>query len=197
MSSQEDLFATQEPRKKGVKYEFVVLCDKDDNVPNPFSLYPITMFSENEIQARWLESKLDDSSRIKSLQTLEGIPDKNLSLFGKIDQGTKIRDNTRFLLPTQKYFSANFFTYGIIYSQFRFKNISPLFFTSGIIYSQFRFNISSLFFTSGIIYSQFRFNISPLFFYILAWRQIPRKFSILFNFDSKYFSAIFLKKTPQ
>lgn len=86
MSSQEDLFATQVPPKK-VKYEYVVLCDKDENVANPFSQYPTDMFTSSEIHVRWLESKLDDSSRIKSLQTLEGIPDKNLSLFGKIPEG--------------------------------------------------------------------------------------------------------------
>ena len=86
MSSQEDLFATQEPKKKS-KYDYVVLCDKDENEENPFSLYPVSMFSEKEIQVRWLESRLDNSSRIKSLHTLQGIPDKNLSLFGKIDEG--------------------------------------------------------------------------------------------------------------
>lgn len=86
MSSQDDLFATQESKKKN-KYDFVVLCDKDENEPNPFSLYPTDMFTENEIKARWLESRLDDSSRLKSLSNLQGIPEKNLSLFGKVDAG--------------------------------------------------------------------------------------------------------------
>ena len=86
MSSQEDLFATQETKKK-VKYDFVVLCDKDENSQNPFSLFPTSMFSEKEIHVRWLESRLDDSSRLRSLQNLRGIQDRNLSLFGKFDEG--------------------------------------------------------------------------------------------------------------
>ena len=36
---------------------------------------------------KWLETTLDDSSRLKSLTNLEGIQDKNLSLFGKIEEG--------------------------------------------------------------------------------------------------------------
>ena len=104
MGSQEDLFATQEPlfatqdplfatqeRKKKVKYDFLVLCDKDDKSPNPFSLYPTSMFSTKEIHLRWLESVLDDSSRLRSLTTLEGLGEKNLSLFGKIDEGIQLR----------------------------------------------------------------------------------------------------------
>ena len=87
MDSQEDIFATQQDKKKNVKYDFVVLCDKDEHAQEPFSLCPITMFSENEIQVRWLESVLDASSRIKTLQTLEMMPDKSFSLFGKIDAG--------------------------------------------------------------------------------------------------------------
>ena len=87
MNSQEDIFATQEPIKKHVKYDFLVLCDKDENAQHPFSLYPTSMFSEKEINVRWLEAILDDSSRLKSIQTLERIPNKNLSLFGKIVEG--------------------------------------------------------------------------------------------------------------
>ena len=86
MSSQEDMFATQEPKKK-TKYDFLVLCDKDENTTNPFSLYPTNMFSQKEINEKWLESILDDSSRLKSLHSLQGIPEKKLSLFGKIDEG--------------------------------------------------------------------------------------------------------------
>lgn len=107
MSSQEDLFATQDPvlatqdpvlgtqdpvlgtqdRKKKIKYDFLVLCDKDDNSPTPFSLYPTSMFSKQEINIKWLESILDESSRLKTLTTLEGLHEKNLSLFGKIEEG--------------------------------------------------------------------------------------------------------------
>ena len=88
MNSQEDLFATQEPKKK-IKYDYVVLCDKDEHEPNPFSLYPTSMFKEGEIHVRWLESRLDESSRLRSLHTLKGIPEKNLSLFGKVEEGIK------------------------------------------------------------------------------------------------------------
>lgn len=87
MSSQEDMFATQEPKKSKLKYDFLVLCDKDGQVNNPFALYPRTMFANQEINDRWLHSILDHSSRLKSLNTLEGLPEKNLSLFGKIESG--------------------------------------------------------------------------------------------------------------
>lgn len=85
-NSQEDIFATQEPKKK-VKYEYIVLCDKDESSKTPFSLFPITMFTKHEIQEKWLDSILDDSSRLKRLTTLERMPDKIFSLFGKIDEG--------------------------------------------------------------------------------------------------------------
>ena len=88
MSSQEDIFATQIPKKKKkVEYEFVVLCDKDESTPEPFSLYPTSMFNNNEILPKWLDSVLDDSSRLKSINTLERLPGKQLSLFGKIERG--------------------------------------------------------------------------------------------------------------
>ena len=45
------------------------------------------MFSDQEIQERWLDSVLDDSSRLKRLNTLERMPDQIFSLFGKIDEG--------------------------------------------------------------------------------------------------------------
>ena len=87
MDSQEDIFATQDVKKSKINYAFVVLCDKDEEVMNPFSLYPRTMFTSNEIMDRWLNSILDHSSRLKSLHTLERLPDKSLSLFGKIEEG--------------------------------------------------------------------------------------------------------------
>lgn len=90
MNSQEDLFEgvdTQKPTK--VKYDSVVLCDKDEAVKNPFQAYPRSMFSSTEIQDRWLECLLDDSSRLKSLPTFEGMPNKQFSLFLKIEKGTQ------------------------------------------------------------------------------------------------------------
>ena len=87
MDSQEDIFATQEPKKKKTKYNFVVLCDKDEHAQEPFSVCPTNMFSENEIQGRWLDSVLDASSRIKTLTTLEMMQDRNFSLFGKFEEG--------------------------------------------------------------------------------------------------------------
>lgn len=86
MQSQEDIFATQEPSNKG-KYGFVVLCDKDESVMNPFAVYPRTMFSSVEINERWLDSILDHSSRLRTLPTLERFPNMSLCLFGKIDDG--------------------------------------------------------------------------------------------------------------
>ena len=98
MDSQEDMFATQATQvtqstqvtratqdvKKGqLNYAFLVLCDKNEEVMNPFGLFPRSMFSSKEILDRWLNSILDHSSRLKSLHTL----DNNLSLFGKIEEG--------------------------------------------------------------------------------------------------------------
>ena len=89
MSSQEDMFATQEQEpKKLVKYDFVVLCDQDDNVQHPFASFPRTMFSSAEILDKWMESILDHSSRLKPLTTLQRM--SKFSLFGKIEEGTNI-----------------------------------------------------------------------------------------------------------
>ena len=90
MDSQEDIFATQEPKKTKVRYEFLVLCDKGPEVKNPFALFPRSVFSEKEISDRWLDSILDHSSRLKSLNTLERLG--NLSLFGKIDDGASMEE---------------------------------------------------------------------------------------------------------
>ena len=94
MDSQEDIFATQDAKKSTqdakkskVNYAFLILCDKTEDVMYPFAWYPRSMFSSNEILDRWLYSILDHSSRLKSLDTLERIPDKCLSLFGKIEEG--------------------------------------------------------------------------------------------------------------
>ena len=45
----------------------------------------IEMF--REIMDKWLDAILDDSSRLKSLNTLEGLPNKQFSLFGKFETG--------------------------------------------------------------------------------------------------------------
>ena len=87
MDSQEDIFATQDEKKSKVNYAFLVLCDKNEDVMYPFAWYPRSMFSSSEIMDRWLHSILDHSSRLKSLNTLERVPDKSLSLFGKIEEG--------------------------------------------------------------------------------------------------------------
>lgn len=81
MNSQEDLFAPDKP-----KYTFLVLCDKDQNNMSPFAAYPRSIFSNKEIQDRWMDSILDNISRLKTLNSLQ-IPDKHFSLFGKIDSG--------------------------------------------------------------------------------------------------------------
>ena len=87
MNSQEDMFGTQEVKKSRLNYDFIVLCDKDPDVMSPFALYPRSMFSPMEILDQWLDSILDHSSRLKTLNTLGGLPEKNLSLFAKIEEG--------------------------------------------------------------------------------------------------------------
>ena len=96
INSQQDMFATQPPTqrpsqpktKPKMVYGFVVLCDKDNEIENPFSFYPRHIFSKKEILDRWLSSTLDNSSRLRSLNVLEGVPNKtNMCLFGKIEAG--------------------------------------------------------------------------------------------------------------
>ena len=84
MNSQEDIFATQTTKK--IKYDFLVLCNKEETILHPFSIFAREDFSNREINDRWLESILDHSSRLKTLSTL-GV-NRTLSLFGKIDEGT-------------------------------------------------------------------------------------------------------------
>lgn len=101
MSSQDDIFGTQtqtptrtqtqnetqaDTKKKKIKYGYVVLCDKGDDVKKPFSLHQRSLFSK-EIPEKWLDSILDHSSRLKSIQSVSKIEYRNLSLFGKIDEG--------------------------------------------------------------------------------------------------------------
>lgn len=88
LNSQEDIFATQEPETtKGPKYDYLVLCDHDESVQHPFALFPRKMFSTTEILDKWVDSILDPSSRLKSLNTLERVPNKTFGLFGKIEEG--------------------------------------------------------------------------------------------------------------
>lgn len=89
MNSQEDLFEEYEPKRNKVIYDYLVLCDKDEAVKQPFSSFPRSMFNSREIQDKWIDARLDDSSRLKSLQSLEGMPNKQFALFGKIEAGTK------------------------------------------------------------------------------------------------------------
>lgn len=81
------MFATQEQKRNKTRYGFVVLCDKDENSKFPFSYHARSNFSEKEILDRWINSILDDSSRLKTLHTLENVQDKQFSLFGKIPEG--------------------------------------------------------------------------------------------------------------
>ena len=102
MDSQEDIFATQQPKKK-VKYDHVVLCDKDENAEEPFSMYPTSMFSETEILGRWLDSILDSSSRLKTLLNLQKVHNKNLCLFGKVPAGIIITTTMHYLYVNSNY----------------------------------------------------------------------------------------------
>lgn len=88
MSSQVDMFSSQEPPatpKSRVKYGYIVLCNRNESIKYPFNLYSRSRFSMTEIQDRWLESILDNSSRLKNLQTLN-VHGKSLCLFGKIGE---------------------------------------------------------------------------------------------------------------
>lgn len=77
---------TQEPPAKRPCYGYIVLSDRDENLSHPFAWYPRSMFSSNEIKDRWIDSILDQPSRIKEF-FLEKIPEKKFTLFGKIQMG--------------------------------------------------------------------------------------------------------------
>lgn len=96
MSSQEDIFSTQLPAtqlptpstlKRKPIIGFVILLDLSGNSPKPFGMYPRSMFSIHEIKERWLNSILDNSSRMTSL-VLDMLPDKSFSLFAKVKENT-------------------------------------------------------------------------------------------------------------
>lgn len=53
---------------------------------SPFAAYPRSMFSAKEIQDRWMDSILDNVSRLKNINSLK-IQEKNFCLFAKIDSG--------------------------------------------------------------------------------------------------------------
>lgn len=82
MSSQVDIFGNDDLPK----YDAIVLFEKSSKLEKPFGLYPTSMFAETEIQGKWLNCVLDDSSRMKTLP-LESIPDHQFCLFGKFDSG--------------------------------------------------------------------------------------------------------------
>ena len=90
MSSQQDMFEGLDAKKTKVNYDFLVLLDKDETLKHPFALFPRLMFSTLEVQDKWLDSILDDSSRLKSLHTLKGMSNKQLALFGKFEEGNLI-----------------------------------------------------------------------------------------------------------
>ena len=100
-SSQEDLFATDnENRNKKISYPFLVLYDKDHSNSSPFAVYPRSMFSSKEIQDRWIDSILDNFSRLKPLTLMQLGPGKFFCLFGKIDSGNSVRRNFFLTLTT-------------------------------------------------------------------------------------------------
>lgn len=76
---------TPKSRKKKC-YAFLTLFDHSDNELRPFGWFPHSMFTKKEIKDSWLDSVLDDASRMKPL-TLERIKDQKFSLFGKMEEG--------------------------------------------------------------------------------------------------------------
>lgn len=90
------MFASQRSFKHKVKYGYVVLYEKHENVDRPFASYPRNRFSNTEIPEKWLESILDESSRMKGLK-LESLSDNNMCLFAKIDEGEDIYLNCMML----------------------------------------------------------------------------------------------------
>lgn len=86
-SSQEDPFDSPiRSKAMSTSYSHLVLFDKNPKTTGPFGLFPRSIFSKQEIRDHWVESILDDASRMKDLVTLERIPGK-FCLFAKIDSG--------------------------------------------------------------------------------------------------------------
>ena len=82
MSSQIDIFDSQQPEKVKVKYDHIVLFDKSGPTP-PFGVFPTSMFTTMEIKEKWITSVLDSYSRMKDLK-LSGTV---FALFAKLETG--------------------------------------------------------------------------------------------------------------
>lgn len=105
INSQEDIFSTQFPATQSPKPStskikprigFVVLYDLSGNSPKPFGIYPRSMFSTHEIKDKWLDSILNNDSRMTPL-VLNMLPDKSYSLFAKVKEDTIKADRDAFI----------------------------------------------------------------------------------------------------
>ena len=122
MSSQDDLFATQvsvfatQEQKKKTKYDFLVLCDKDEDSTTPFSLYPTSRsqkprFKRDGLNLSWMThldlrplTLLEDSKKKISVYLVKSM---------KVKVTTFIDRGTNFSTVTARHFyksSDNFFS---------------------------------------------------------------------------------------
>lgn len=99
-SSQRDMFESQgSPLSQSIlqmdgnvsthttEYTNLLFFDWAVDNRRPFEIFPRTLFSDKEIKERWLNSILDENSRIMTLPPLKSLPGKTFSLFGKIEKG--------------------------------------------------------------------------------------------------------------
>lgn len=85
------------PQTRAPEYMKVILFQWDINKKRPFDIFPLSMFTTNEIKDKWMESILDQNSRIRTLPMLRSLPGKTFSLFAKIERGKKLLKSTALL----------------------------------------------------------------------------------------------------
>lgn len=68
------------------QYGFIILFNWDVQIRKPFAVFQLNDFSTSEISNYWIDNKLEEKWRIKTLKPLQSLPDKKLSLFAKVEK---------------------------------------------------------------------------------------------------------------
>lgn len=93
LGTQEEILGTQDeisgtPVPKHV-YSWLVLFSWTAGLKEPFQLFPMSQFVDTEIRPAWITSQLVAKSRIRKLKPLTSLPGQTMSLFAKMETGTK------------------------------------------------------------------------------------------------------------
>lgn len=99
MDSDVDMFSSQ-PTRRGSQhdpdvpatqmrfiYRFVILFNWNESLPRPFKMFPRNSFTTDEIPDAWIDRKLMDKWRLRTLKPLAELPGQKMSIFAKVDGG--------------------------------------------------------------------------------------------------------------